>query len=304
MYPTASVDDVDGLDKVDVLSSGETAQRFAIRPSRGRHNTEHYGSIVSSIVPLLSHDIRHHLSVVLCNAEFMSGSTTTEADRKQLLEEVKLATQHMIDLLDLMLRNARDELQSVESIQSFNELIQCTVDAVRCHPDAAGVRISIAESPMVKALFNKTIVGSAIYNILLNACFAAKQGREPGVVQVSLRENLQFVHILVTDNGSGIPAGLRRSLFEPFKTSGKPGGLGLGLTIAEYVAREYGGRLKLKISRPGCTVFDLKLAKAMLPVSEYSPSSTSLANVNNRRSPRSIGASSWGAMPAAQCVGR
>ncbi len=162
-----------------------------------------------------------------------------------------------------------------QAMESFNDLIEHTVDAVRPHPHATGVRISIGESPLITALFNKTIVTSAVYNLLLNACFAAQRGSEPGSVEVSLREDRQSIHILVTDNGSGVPVGLQRSLFEPFVTSGKPGGAGLGITIAEYVAREYGGRLRLESSCPGCTVFDLELAKAMLPVLQHSSSATS-----------------------------
>ncbi len=109
MHPLRPFDEADGLDKVGVFAPFGPSQRCDTRLSRGAHNMRKRESIVTSIVPLLSHDIRHHLSVVLCNAEFMSESATLETDRKQLFEEVTLAIKHMTDLLDLMHRDARSE---------------------------------------------------------------------------------------------------------------------------------------------------------------------------------------------------
>jgi len=276
MHQLALVEEDEGPDAADALASPIVSRRNEFQFCRR--------SLVASIASFLSHDIRHHLSVVYCNAEFMSESATLESDRKQLLEEIKLAIKNVTQILDFTLLQTRSELPAQDAIESFSDLITSTVDAVRPHPHAAGVSISIAESPSTWAVFNRTIVSSAVYNLLLNACFAAQRGSEPGKVEIALREDHQSVHLLVKDNGSGVPAGLRQDLFGPFVTSGKPCGLGLGLTIAEYVARAYGGSLELESSRPGCTIFALRLAKTVLAVLEPASRPRSISKTTNGRS--------------------
>ena len=138
MRQLALVEEDEGPDVADALASARVSRRNESQLCRR--------SLVASIASFLSHDIRHHLSVVYCNAEFMSKSATLETDRKQLLEEIKLAIRNVTQILDFTLLQTRSELPAQDGIESFNDLITSTVDAVRPHPHAAGVSISIAES--------------------------------------------------------------------------------------------------------------------------------------------------------------
>ncbi|WP_114240924.1 nitrogen regulation protein NR(II) [Dyella sp. C9] len=70
------------------------------------------------------------------------------------------------------------------------------------------------------------------------------------VVRMALRVD-------VIDDGPGVPATLRDTLFEPL-VSGRADGSGLGLALAREIAREHGGELRYA-SRAGETVFSLYL---------------------------------------------
>jgi len=61
----------------------------------------------------------------------------------------------------------------------------------------------------------------------------------------------------VVDDGPGVPAELRDTLFEPL-VSGRVDGTGLGLALSREIAREHGGELCCR-SHPGETVFSLYL---------------------------------------------
>ncbi|WP_052310604.1 sensor histidine kinase [Granulicella mallensis] len=267
-----SVDDDTSLDTKSALASTGVLQRSDMPLHQSRLDVGRGESLATLIASLLSHDIRHHLAAVYCNAEFMSAPATLTSDRKQLFEEVKQAIEDITKTLDFILHHAKSELPSQVGVESFNDLMERTVAAIRPHPHATGVRVTIEESPSISALFNKTIVGSAVYNLLLNACFAAQRTSASGKVEISLHEDQSFVCVRVKDNGPGVPAAVRQSMSQPFVTSGKQDGIGLGITIAHYVAREYCGSLQIECSCPGCTIFALRLAKPSINYIRHSHS--------------------------------
>ncbi len=100
----------------------------------------------------------------------------------------------------------------------------------------------------------------AILNLARNAAsFAGPQG----VVQFKTRVRHQFtirnrrhrliLEVQVRDNGPGIPDEIRDRIFYPL-VSGRAGGTGLGLPIAQELINQHGGLIEYE-SRPGDTVF-------------------------------------------------
>jgi two-component system nitrogen regulation sensor histidine kinase GlnL len=76
-------------------------------------------------------------------------------------------------------------------------------------------------------------------------------------VRVGGRALRSALRIDVIDDGPGVPAELRDTLFEPL-VSGRADGSGLGLALSREIAHEHGGELRYA-SRPGETVFSLYL---------------------------------------------
>lgn len=56
--------------------------------------------------------------------------------------------------------------------------------------------------------------------------------------------------VFVHDSGPGVPAHIRTTLFSPFVTA-RPGGTGLGLSLAKRIAEAHGGSLELVDSERG-----------------------------------------------------
>jgi signal transduction histidine kinase len=73
-----------------------------------------------------------------------------------------------------------------------------------------------------------------------------------------------MVRITVTDDGPGVPEGVRESIFHPFFTT-HPEGSGLGLTTAREAAREMGGDLILEPSARGARFVALLQAAERRP---------------------------------------
>jgi signal transduction histidine kinase len=73
--------------------------------------------------------------------------------------------------------------------------------------------------------------------------------------------------VAIADRGEGIPAGVDQKLFQPFFTTKKSGGMGLGLVISRDIVRRYGGEIGLAAREGGGTV-----AWVTLPLAEKRPS--------------------------------
>jgi len=83
-------------------------------------------------------------------------------------------------------------------------------------------------------------------NLLLNAIQALPPR---GQVDVSVAKVGKEMRAVVADNGPGIAPDRLQQVFKPFYTT-KPGGAGLGMSIAQRIVSEHGGRLLLE-SWPG-----------------------------------------------------
>ena len=107
-----------------------------------------------------------------------------------------------------------------------------------------------------------------IIQALLNLCRNAMQAvGERGRVTLRTRavsnvyvENIKhrlMASVQVEDNGSGVPADIRSSIFFPLVT-GRANGTGLGLAIAQDLVTRHGGMIEFE-SEPGRTIFTMLL---------------------------------------------
>lgn len=218
------------------------------------------GRMASSV----SHDLRHHLSAIYANAEFMSLPRAGEAERLELLLEVKEAVQDMTDLIESLLLFGQTGQVLQLHHDSIPHLIERTVHSVRQHPECRGVNIVTLLSEPVEVVVDGPKLSRAIYNLLLNACQAAAVGTTPPTVTIMLSENDVQIRIAISDTGKGVPASITDSLFKPFVSFGKVNGTGLGLTVAQHVAQEHGGEVRLDCSTMGATTFSILLYKKAL----------------------------------------
>lgn len=79
--------------------------------------------------------------------------------------------------------------------------------------------------------------------LLKNAIDALQEAQEPRRLEVRVDQDEHWVEVEVKDWGPGIPEELEERIFEPFVTT-KPGGIGLGLTVARNVVGQLGGELE------------------------------------------------------------
>jgi signal transduction histidine kinase len=205
----------------------------------------------------ISHDLRHPLSAIYANLEFLSCKEVLPNDRRELLQEVQEAVVAMTELIDSLLRFARGDGHNPLGHHHVGLAAERAAAAVRRHRAAYGVSIDVEIRSIATAKINARRIESAIYNLLLNACQAAQHFNPEPKVTMDVEAIGPMICITVTDNGPGVPRSIRDTLFDPFVTCGKHEGLGLGLAMVREIAEEHLGSVQLTQSEPGKTVFTL-----------------------------------------------
>jgi signal transduction histidine kinase len=211
----------------------------------------------------VSHDLRHHLSAIYANAEFLILGQNSEAEKVELMSEITMAIQDMTDLLDSLIMFSQTGLTQSLKDEPVVDVVHHALQMIRAHPDVRGVEVvtNLAVSATISADAKR--LSRALFNLFLNACQAARRGSKDHRVMIStercLIEGREAVMIAIEDSGPGISPAMREKMFQPFSTEGKVNGTGLGLTLALLIAQEHGGSLALASSEPGRTVFHLTL---------------------------------------------
>jgi signal transduction histidine kinase len=215
------------------------------------------GRMASSV----SHDLRHYLAAVYANAEFLASDSISKQEREELFNEITAAVNGTTDLIDSLLIFSRNGANRAAA--SVAQAAERALALLRMHPDAEGVLLesNLGESAESTAQIDARQVERAIYNLLLNACQAKRGTGVAAKVAIELGCDAENVILTVADNGSGVPEVIRSSLFEPFVSEGKQKGTGLGLTLANSIAREHGGEVQLVRSSPEGTAFRFRIAR-------------------------------------------
>ena len=76
----------------------------------------------------------------------------------------------------------------------------------------------------------------------------------PGAVTITLDVGAELLTLTVTDSGPGMSADQTATVLEPFVSYGDTRGVGVGLTIADRMARAVGGGVTLSSDETGTTV--------------------------------------------------
>jgi len=218
-------------------------------------------SAIGRMACSISHDMRHSLTAIYANAEFLERHDICASVRADLLLEIQEAVLAMTERIESLLQFGSSGRKSPLVHARVSLVVEKAVAAVKFHPDGQNVSITVGKFPPAEADIDARNLESAIYNLLLNACQAATRSTHVPEVKVHLTEVDERIYVTILDNGPGIPASVRRTLFDPFVTAGKPNGTGLGLTLARRIAEEHGGSVCLEESNRERTVFTLSLTK-------------------------------------------
>jgi two-component system nitrogen regulation sensor histidine kinase GlnL len=259
LHLACTVSPVETRDAALLLEFRQIDQQLKIAREE-RLNEQH--QVNRELIRNLAHEIRNPLGGIRGAAQLLER----ELDRPQLIEYTQVVI------------GEADRLQSL-----VNRLLTPhrapTFQRTNIHEIASRVRSLVqAEFPRVEVIcdFDTSLpefdadpeqLTQATLNIVRNAAQALDATaanpririttRVARYVTLARKRRRVALALSIEDNGPGIPPAIRDRIFYPL-VSGREGGSGLGLTLAQAFIAQHEGSIECE-SVPGCTVFTVLL---------------------------------------------
>jgi len=220
------------------------------------------GQLASSV----AHEINSPLQAVISTLSVMEQ---TRGDEKLLKENIGLISKAFRNirktarnLLDLN-RPGNEEKQSV----NINEELEKMAALVRCDLLAQRIRIGMdlaPDIPMVQA--SPQQLSQLFLNLIRNSMESItdsvpdeEESQTMGSVSIATRKKQDHLAIIFSDSGPGIAEKNIERIFDPFYTTKRKMGMGMGLSICHFIMESHNGRIFAENSPDGGAVFTITL---------------------------------------------
>jgi signal transduction histidine kinase len=218
-------------------------------------------SAVSRMVALVSHDLRHPLTAILANAEFLTRSDIGESERNDLYDEICCAVGQMNALISSLLECSKGRDQLRPGVRNIVDTVQRAIRMTTVRQEFRRITIEHRHEGTPVGWFDSERLERVLANLVLNACEAVSP--DSGQIVITTTGDRAWLRMAVWDNGRGIPADIRGSVFEPFVSFGKAEGSGLGLAIAKRIVEDHGGEIHLDRKKEPGTLFEITIPFAI-----------------------------------------
>ncbi|RJE88100.1 sensor histidine kinase [Paracoccus onubensis] len=196
-------------------------------------------------VAKISHDLRNILTTAQIFADRLEDSADPKVRRAapKLLNSIARA----VTLCETTLAFGKAE-EPAPSLSRFN-LAQLAGEVIEAEtlaapePGLVEYLTDIPASLMIRA--DRDQLYRVLSNLTRNARQALEGTGQPGLIEIGAGESDSEWWIRIGDDGPGLPDKAREYLFQPFTSSVRKGGTGLGMAIAADLVRSHGGRLEL-----------------------------------------------------------
>lgn len=216
----------------NMAESIQTAREDLIRQER----ISTIGRLSTSIV----HDLRNPLAAIYGGAEMLIDNSDLPPEQvRRLAQNIYRSSRHVQELLSELSDVTRGRTQTPEPCK-LNEVVTAASDMLATQARQSGVEIRSEIAADVELPLERSRMERVFENLFNNAIEAMPTG---GTIRITSRAGARDVTIAVEDTGPGIEESIAPKLFEPFVTSGKKNGIGLGLALSRKTVVDHGGEM-------------------------------------------------------------
>lgn len=222
-------------------------------------------------VAMVSHEFRTPLAVIKAVAQRLrSHSALQDDDLQNRLGRVDRATTRMTAMMETYLADDRMRAPERERRTTRFPAAALVSAAVEHHGGGTDSRIGLDLADDVPDIDGDLgLLTVALANLIDNAL---KYSIAPAPVLVTTTGEAGMVYFRVTDGGTGVTEAERERIFQRYvrgSASSGRGGAGLGLHLAQEIARLHGGDIAVEQTNPAGSTFALTVPAA--PVERVGP---------------------------------
>ncbi len=207
----------------------------------------------------VAHEINNPLGGILALTSLTLEEMPKDDPNREDLEEVVNQTRRCRDIVKGLLEFSRQSRMGAD-LADLNRIIDDTLSLVGRQAAFFNVNIVKEYDPELPSVIaDKGELQQVFVNVLVNAAQAIK---DHGTVRIVTRPSAdgEFVEVLISDTGHGIPPEDVDRIFDPFfstKPSGQ--GTGLGLSIAYGIVTSHKGTIQVSSQIGKGTTFTIRL---------------------------------------------
>ena len=258
------------------ISSKLRTERYLIEYEKIKKHEEVKNEFFANI----SHELRTPLNIFYSTVQLLDfKSSDMSVNFREIYEKHKqclnLNCKRMLRLIDNIV-----DITKIDVGFTKPKFVNC--DIVRVIEDITLSVVNYAENKNINIVFDTEIeehiikcdssmIERAMLNLLSNAI---KFTKENGNIVVNLYKDEQWVHIIVKDDGIGIPIGIQGMIFERFVQGDKSltrlnEGSGIGLSIVKSIVELNNGEIYLDSDGENGTEFEILLPNEKLEGDKY-----------------------------------
>ena len=218
-------------------------------------------SAKTEMAAALAHQIRTPLAAALLSLGPVARSSSLPAPLQKGAGRALESLRQLERLVENMLSFARGAVVDAQPVAVADLLARLVDEAAAILPEGRFALDPAAAGCEFVVQGNADALLSVMLNLVNNASQIVGSECRMGVTLAQVGD---FLTLRFMDNGPGVPAAEQARIFEPFHTT-RPGGTGLGLPVAQAIARAHGGDLALNPAYTGGACFELSLPIASFP---------------------------------------
>ena len=198
----------------------------------------------------VSHELRTPLTAILGYAELLDD-TALNNKQKRYLDSMRQSSDHLLSLVSDLLDVAKIGDNRIELSPREMDLDDILTDCATLIRSRIQKDVDfIVDIPMLeyKVLGDDKRIKQIFINLLSNAAKFTNKGAIRFYLKglEELDDNKIQLRINVDDTGNGIPKEVEKTLFDPFQSTDKTQGTGLGLYISQEISRMMDGEISVE----------------------------------------------------------
>ena len=220
----------DAKDEIGALITSYNKMQEQLKKNTDKLITHEKSKAWKEMAKQIAHEIKNPLTPMRLSVQSFQNLLTRENPDKDKIASFCAGLLSQIDSL-VAVSNSFSNFANEEKLNLYPLYLGKEVkESIQIFdPDV----VSIIKCEEVMISFNKPALTQVLMNLIKNALQAVNTDKNPKI-EISIYKEKEKAHLIISDNGKGIPLKNQNSIFEPNFTT-KSSGTGLGLAIVKEI---------------------------------------------------------------------